>query len=178
MLFTTKRIISIDFQGLSGKKVQWTSVPWTSVIGFTVETAGKYLDNDSECGFYTDMYTLVEGSGDDFHEVPAMSYIKFDFNKNMVDIFALKRYLSHRCMGAPPTVSISNTGFQASIKDEGVEKLLTKLGGDHRAVDPKEIDADLHTTLPILLDAENVVMAFKAGRDLTGKRAAIIPRLI
>jgi hypothetical protein len=171
VLFTTKRIISIDFQGLSGKKVQWTSVPWICVLGFTVETAGKYLDNDSECGFYTDMYTLVTGSGDDAQEVPAMSYIKFDFNKNMVDIFALKRYLSHRCMGAPPTVSISNAGFQASIKDEGVEKLLTKLGGDHRAVDPKEIDADLHTTLPILLDAENVVMAFKAGRDLTGKRS-------
>lgn len=61
-LFTTKRLLVIDPQGVFGKAVQFTSIPWERIIGFGVRTAGKYLDFDTECVFYTEMRYLP---GDD-----------------------------------------------------------------------------------------------------------------
>tara|TARA_B110000196_G_C21001611_1_gene593247 strand:- start:112 stop:495 length:384 start_codon:yes stop_codon:yes gene_type:complete len=51
-LFTNKRLIVIDPQGLLGKKVQITSIPWRSISAFSVENSGTF-DLDAElkvCG--------------------------------------------------------------------------------------------------------------------------------
>ena len=45
VLFTTKRLITIDKQG--GKKTDFTSIPYSSIDVFSVETAG-FLDRDAE----------------------------------------------------------------------------------------------------------------------------------
>lgn len=47
VVFTNKRIISINVQGLTGKKVDYTSLPYSKVQAFSVETAGV-LDLDCE----------------------------------------------------------------------------------------------------------------------------------
>ena len=41
-LFTDKRLIVIDPQGLLGRKVQITSIPWTSILAFSVENSGTF----------------------------------------------------------------------------------------------------------------------------------------
>ena len=46
-VFTNKRLILIDRQGLTGKKVEHLSVPYKSMVSFAVETAGTF-DMDSE----------------------------------------------------------------------------------------------------------------------------------
>ncbi len=51
-LFTDKRLIIIDPQGLRGKKVCITSIPWRSINAFSVENSGTF-DLDAElkvCG--------------------------------------------------------------------------------------------------------------------------------
>ena len=46
-VFTNKRLILIDRQGITGKKVEYLSVPSKSMVSFAVETAGTF-DMDSE----------------------------------------------------------------------------------------------------------------------------------
>ena len=47
VVFTNKRIISINVQGITGKKKDFTSLPYNKIQAFSVETAGV-LDLDSE----------------------------------------------------------------------------------------------------------------------------------
>ncbi|MEI7034353.1 PH domain-containing protein [Streptomyces pratensis] len=42
MLFTDRRLILVDKQGLTGKKVEYHSVPYRSITHFSVETAGTF----------------------------------------------------------------------------------------------------------------------------------------
>ncbi|WP_319779434.1 PH domain-containing protein [Maridesulfovibrio sp.] len=46
-VFTSGRLILIDKQGLTGKKVEYLSIPYKSISTFSVETAGHF-DMDSE----------------------------------------------------------------------------------------------------------------------------------
>lgn len=41
-VFTNKRLILIDRQGFSGKKVEYKSIPYSSIKYFSVETAGTF----------------------------------------------------------------------------------------------------------------------------------------
>lgn len=41
-LFTDKRLILLDRQGLSGKKVEYRSIPYRNIRQFSVETAGTF----------------------------------------------------------------------------------------------------------------------------------------
>lgn len=47
IVFTNKRLILIDKQGMTGKKVEYHSVPYKSITHFSVETAGTF-DLDAE----------------------------------------------------------------------------------------------------------------------------------
>lgn len=47
VIFTTKRIISVNVQGITGKKKDFTSLPYKKIQAFSVETSGV-LDLDSE----------------------------------------------------------------------------------------------------------------------------------
>lgn len=51
VVFTTKRIISVNVQGMTGKKKDFTSMPYSKIQVFSVETAGV-LDLDSELEIY------------------------------------------------------------------------------------------------------------------------------
>ncbi|MBH0230323.1 PH domain-containing protein [Halobacillus yeomjeoni] len=46
-IFTNKRLLLIDKQGMTGKKVEYHSIPYKSITHFSVETAGGF-DLDSE----------------------------------------------------------------------------------------------------------------------------------
>ena len=47
LFFTNKRIISMNVQGITGKKVDYTSIPYSKIQVFSIETSGT-LDLDSE----------------------------------------------------------------------------------------------------------------------------------
>lgn len=47
VVFTNKRIIAINVQGMTGKKKDFTSLPYSKIQAFSVETAGVF-DWDSE----------------------------------------------------------------------------------------------------------------------------------
>jgi hypothetical protein len=46
-IFTDKRLVLVDKQGLTGKKVEYLSIPYKSIKYFSVETAGRF-DRDAE----------------------------------------------------------------------------------------------------------------------------------
>ena len=47
VVFTNKRIFAINIQGLTGKKKDFTTLPYSKIQAFSVETAGV-LDLDTE----------------------------------------------------------------------------------------------------------------------------------
>lgn len=47
IVFTDKRLLLIDKQGMTGKKVEYHSIPYKSVVHFSIETAGTF-DLDAE----------------------------------------------------------------------------------------------------------------------------------
>ena len=47
VVFTNKRIFVINVQGITGKKVDYTSLPYSKIQAYSVETAGV-IDLDSE----------------------------------------------------------------------------------------------------------------------------------
>ncbi|MDZ5472067.1 PH domain-containing protein [Bacillus sp. 31A1R] len=50
-IFSNKRLILIDKQGLTGKKVEIHSIPYKNITHFSIETAGS-LDLDAELKIY------------------------------------------------------------------------------------------------------------------------------
>lgn len=73
IVFTNKRVIAINIQGITGKKKDFTSLPYSKIQAFSIETAGTF-DLDTE------MTLWFSGLGQVFFEFKS----KFDitaFNK-------------------------------------------------------------------------------------------------
>jgi hypothetical protein len=52
VVFTTKRIVAVNVQGITGKKKDFTSLPYSKIQAFSVETAGAFdLDAELELWF-------------------------------------------------------------------------------------------------------------------------------
>lgn len=51
VIFTNKRIIAVNVQGITGKKKDFTSLPYSKVQAFSIETAGVF-DWDAELELY------------------------------------------------------------------------------------------------------------------------------
>ncbi|AWX56702.1 MULTISPECIES: PH domain-containing protein [Brevibacillus] len=66
-IFTNKRLILVDKQGITGRKIEYHSIPYKSINHFSIETAGNF-DLDAELKIW------VSGSA-----VP----IQKQFNKNL-----------------------------------------------------------------------------------------------
>lgn len=77
ILFTTSRLIVIDIQGLTGKKIEIRTVPYEHITQFAVETAGRF-DFDAELKIWVAS-----------HPLPIVKR----FNKN-VNIYEVQRILA------------------------------------------------------------------------------------
>jgi Bacterial PH domain len=51
VVFTDKRVIAVNVQGITGKKRDFTSLPYSKIVAFSVETAGAF-DLDAELELY------------------------------------------------------------------------------------------------------------------------------
>lgn len=58
VVFTNKRLIAINVQGVTGKKKDYTSLPYSKVQAFSIETAGTF-DLDAELGLWFSGLGLV-----------------------------------------------------------------------------------------------------------------------
>lgn len=77
VIFTNKRLILIDKQGMTGKKVAYHSIPYKSITHFSIETAGTF-DLDAELKIW------ISGSGEPIQKT---------FNKQL-NIYHVQRVLS------------------------------------------------------------------------------------
>ena len=75
MIFTDRRLIMIDKQGITGKKTEYHSIPYKSISHFAVETAGTF-DLDAELKIWISSATIpIEKKftkGVDIYEVQAI----------------------------------------------------------------------------------------------------------
>ena len=51
VVFTNKRLIVVNVQGMTGKKRDYTSLPYSKIQAFSVESAGSF-DRDTELEMY------------------------------------------------------------------------------------------------------------------------------
>ena len=51
VVFTNKRIIAVNVQGLTGSKKDFTSLPYKNIVAYSVETSGTF-DLDAELEIY------------------------------------------------------------------------------------------------------------------------------
>lgn len=80
VVFTNKRIIAINVQGITGRKVDMTSLPYSRIQAFSWETAGT-IDLDSEIDLW------FNGVGK----------VRFEF-ASMADISGLCRMISEKVL--------------------------------------------------------------------------------
>ena len=58
VVFTNKRLIAVNVQGMTGKKKDYTSLPYNKVQAFSIETAGTF-DLDAELSLWFSGLGLV-----------------------------------------------------------------------------------------------------------------------
>jgi hypothetical protein len=148
-VFTNKRLLIIDVQGLSGKKIEFFSVTWKSISGFSVETAGAYLDRDTTMKIYTN----IIGRGT----------IDQDFRKSGADVVVIQKYLSNRVLGEDTSI-LPNVDRRQGHQDP---KTSWWFRDNQRPLDADEMDRYYHNAVPILQGSERVEFAFKGRRDIT-----------
>ena len=82
-IFTNKRLILVDKQGITGKKIDYLSIVYRSISRFSIETAG-HLDLDAELKIWI--------SGE------AVASVQRKFNKQ-VNIYDLQKVLAKHVLG-------------------------------------------------------------------------------
>ncbi|MEZ7494032.1 PH domain-containing protein [Leeuwenhoekiella aequorea] len=81
-MFTNKRLILIDVQGLTGSKMEYKSLPYKNISRFSLETAGTF-DLDAELKIWISS-----------EDMPSVSK---KFNKS-IDVYAVQRLLAQKVM--------------------------------------------------------------------------------
>ncbi|WP_417238761.1 PH domain-containing protein [Bizionia sp.] len=79
-MFTNKRLILIDVQGLTGSKVEYKSMPYKNISRFSLETAGTF-DLDAELKIWISS-----------ENIPSVSK---KFNKS-IDVYDVQKYLAEK----------------------------------------------------------------------------------
>lgn len=82
-IFTSKRLILIDVQGLTGSKTEYLSVAYKSISKFSVETAGTF-DLEAELKIWISSETIPS--------------IRKKFNKS-VNVYDVQNVLAHHVLG-------------------------------------------------------------------------------
>ena len=71
IVFTSKRIIAVNVQGITGKKKDFTSLPFSKVQAFSIESAGTFdLDAELELLVLRARQSQIRIQGQDRRRVP------------------------------------------------------------------------------------------------------------
>lgn len=152
--FTSHRILTKLGIGFGQKRKRFVSIPYESIKGFSIQTAGKF-DRDTE------LTVWYEGGGP----------MTMDFVKDAVNLFEVQQFFNNKVFGrvqavAPLSLPMSNgtpTNRYSATNVESVYSLL----GDAVQIDPKSIQDRFGFTsnTPILMPGEQVEVAYRARRD-------------
>jgi hypothetical protein len=125
-MLTNKRILLVDVQAISGKKVQYRSIPYHGILSYGITTAG-YFDLDSELEFWTSVTPPPPipptpsqcPTEENPHPPPGlcpppppppvcptvpswdtcMSYFKFDLAAGRADLWRIQQVLNSKVLG-------------------------------------------------------------------------------
>ncbi|MFD2530490.1 MULTISPECIES: PH domain-containing protein [Polaribacter] len=81
-MFTNKRLILVDIQGITGSKVEYKSLPYKSISRFSLETSGTF-DLDAELKIWISS-----------ENIPSVSK---KFNKS-INVYEVQKYLASKVM--------------------------------------------------------------------------------
>ncbi|TMM28665.1 PH domain-containing protein [Polaribacter aestuariivivens] len=81
-MFTNKRLILVDIQGLTGSKIEYKSLPYKSISRFSLETSGTF-DLDAELKIWISS-----------ENIPSVSK---KFNKS-INIYEVQKYLASKIL--------------------------------------------------------------------------------
>ncbi|KAL7495970.1 hypothetical protein ACHAWT_004317 [Skeletonema menzelii] len=174
IVMTSMRILKIDVQGITGKKIEYLTILWPSIRGFSVETAGNILDRDSELTLYFNL-PAKECSAEGFPR-NERTRMKIDFRNGQADIFAVQQFISDKLLGPDTMAPSAHGGAMTGYHDTGSGSLFAWLGDDSRMIDPREAEAQFRF---ILQSCEAVELAFKGRRDMmlfTTKRVIFVDK--
>jgi hypothetical protein len=150
--FTDKRLLLIDVQGITGKKIEFATILWSSIHAFSVRTAGAFLDRDTELVIHTNMIHTK------------WSEIRQDFREGKADIFQIQKVLADHVLGEDHSPVVADV----DLKQDQVDVRGNWWFRDNqRPMDAVEMDRVYHSSPPLLQGSEHVEMAFKGRRDIT-----------
>ena len=81
-MFTNKRLILVDIQGLTGSKIEYKSMPYKNISRFSLETAGTF-DLDAELKIWISS-----------ENIPSVSK---KFNRS-INVYDVQKYLASKVM--------------------------------------------------------------------------------
>ena len=87
-MFTDKRLILIDVQGITGTKAEYKSMPYKNISRFSLETAGTF-DLDAELKIWI--------SSENAPTVSKRFNMSKRFNKS-IDVYQVQKYLATKVM--------------------------------------------------------------------------------
>lgn len=79
------RCLRVDVKGVSGNRVGFFTVLWKSILAYSVETAGSFLDRDMELKLYTN--------------IRSVGRIEQDLRHGKCDLFQLQKVLCNHILG-------------------------------------------------------------------------------
>ena len=135
---------------MTGKQVEYTSVPYKSILAFSIETAGS-VDTDQELKLY------AHGIGK----------VSIDLVKS-IDVMPIYRFLNSVIIQGKMAGKHADG---AVVFDSGAQMVGSStsffdiFGSNYAQVDKKMVESSLKSNPNILLDDEKVELAFKCGRD-------------
>lgn len=80
VVFTDKRIIVVNVQGVTGRKVDYTSIPYSKISVFSVETAGTF-DLDAELDIF----------------IGGLGKVRFEFT-GFSNIKEISKHIANHCL--------------------------------------------------------------------------------
>ena len=162
--FTSHRILVKDGKGVGSKRKNYLSIPYDTILAFSVQSAGALLDCDCELTVYS----------------TGIAKISIDFAQANCDIFQMYQLLNSKVSfghqsGTPDF--IDSTPPNLDQKESKAGKIVDWLGDNAKQIDAGEMEKHFKTEFPILLADEKVELAFKSGRDtkcFTNKRVLLV----
>ena len=174
-MLTTKRIFMMDTKGMTGKKVQYISVPFSSVRSFGVCTASSF---DRDCEFFIDVKGFWNTQNSPSLDCSISSRITQDLSKGKCDVMAIHNFMSDRCvLNFADQTSFTQDipsflPFTATGNTGAAEKFISFFDRDNLSMLSSEEIVELNQQLrcqpPLLLseNVEHIELGFKKKKDL------------
>mmetsp|Transcript_55763 Transcript_55763/g.125950 ORF Transcript_55763/g.125950 Transcript_55763/m.125950 type:complete len:821 (-) Transcript_55763:52-2514(-) len=197
-VLTNKRLLMVDVQGITGKKVEYVSVPYHAIQAFAVETAG-YIDGSGELQIWTGIAPPparppttrdCDAVGNckprpppkrTCRRVPqCLSYFKFDLARNRTDLWRIQEVLSAHVLGLQghPSSLLQGESGESVVQSNPVVDLYHYMSDNAAKADPETVELKFKKAR-ILQQDEFVQLAFQIGRDFhiwTSERFLLVER--